>query len=271
MLHYAIILGLILSLSIVNAAVLPVFPFLNNFNKIVGGKPINIEEVPYQVSLNLNDFGLQHFCGGSILSEKFIMTAAHCTFPGESIDVTPYINVRTGSSYSESQGSLHRVKTIHRHSLYNATDYDYDFCILELQDLIQYDNTRRPIQLPKAGEDIENETILLTSGWGATQNVAESNDHLRAVEVPKMDQFECTLKYLFQNIITDRMFCAGVRGGGKDACQGDSGGPIVKTGTDGPRLVGVVSWGVGCALPQYPGVYGRLSRIRDWITEITDL
>uniref|UniRef100_A0A1B0D0U7 Vitamin K-dependent protein C n=1 Tax=Phlebotomus papatasi TaxID=29031 RepID=A0A1B0D0U7_PHLPP len=150
-------------------------------------------------------------------------------------------------------------------------EYDYDFCILELQDLIQYDNTRRPIQLPKAGEDIENETILLTSGWGATQNVAESNDHLRAVEVPKMDQFECTLKYLFQNIITDRMFCAGVRGGGKDACQGDSGGPIVKTGTDGPRLVGVVSWGVGCALPQYPGVYGRLSRVRDWITQITDL
>lgn len=79
MLHHAIIVGLILSLSIVNAAVRPVFPFPINFNKIVGGKPINIEEVPYQVALNLNVNGLQHFCGGSILSEKFIMTAAHCT------------------------------------------------------------------------------------------------------------------------------------------------------------------------------------------------
>lgn len=112
------------------------------------------------------------------------------------------------------------MNTIHRHNLYNVNTTDYDFSILELQDPIQYDNTRRPIQLARAGEDIENGAILMTSGWGATQSVTEPNDHLRAVEVPKMDQFECTLKYLFQNIITDRMFCAGVRGGGKDSCQG---------------------------------------------------
>lgn len=93
----------------------------------------------------------------------------------------------------------------------------------------------------------------------------ESRANLRAAVVPKANQQLCNTSYSRYGGVTDRMICAGLQQGGKDACQGDSGGPLVNKDT----LVGVVSWGYGCAVPNYPGVYSRVSSVRDWIKTVS--
>lgn len=107
---------------------------------------------------------------------------------------------------------------------------------------------------------------------GATQNSSESNAIIRAAYVPIVNQDYCNTQYKpLGRPITERMICAGLENGGKDSCQGDSGGPL-SIESDGERfVVGVVSWGRGCALPYYPGVYSRVSSVRSWINDITGL
>lgn len=95
------------------------------------------------------------------------------------------------------------------------------------------------------------------------KNPGDSRYHLRAAEVPVVNQEACGQAYESFGGITDRMICAGHTEGGKDACQGDSGGPLVAEG----KLIGIVSWGYGCARPNYPGVYSRVAVVRDWIRE----
>uniref|UniRef100_A0A1B0GHB6 trypsin n=1 Tax=Lutzomyia longipalpis TaxID=7200 RepID=A0A1B0GHB6_LUTLO len=234
--------------------------FRQPIHRIVGGKPVSIEDIPYQVSVNF--FG-QHLCGGSILSERFILTAAHCI-----IGATPDFTVRTGSNYSSTDGEVHKVRQIISHELYDEETTDYDFSIFELEDPITFSDTRRAVQLPEADEDIADGTVLKVSGWGDTKNHQESNYHVRTVSVPKVNQLECQANYIFGAIISEQMFCAGYQEGGKDSCQGDSGGPVVD---DNNVQHGVVSWGKGCALPSYPGVYAKVSAVRNWIREISNV
>ncbi|GAB0095145.1 hypothetical protein DMENIID0001_104970 [Sergentomyia squamirostris] len=258
-----VVLGTILSLSIVNAGVIT--PRMSISNRIVGGDTVNIESLPYQVSLNF--FG-QHLCGGSIISENFILTAAHCT-PFIDAAYLQYFTVRSGSNYSETDGDVHKVKRIHQHVLFDDATMDYDFCILELEDPITFSSTQRPIQLADAETVITPGDLLKTSGWGDTKDLNESNYHIRAVTVPLTSQSECAETFGLSEIeITDRMLCAGYSEGGKDACQGDSGGPIV---TWNNVLVGVVSWGNDCALPDFPGVYSKVASVREWINSIADV
>lgn len=95
---------------------------------------------------------------------------------------------------------------------------------------------------------------------------------MRAARVPIVNQDVCKKQYSnFSYDITDRMICAGLKKGGKDACQGDSGGPLVEFETGVPRLIGVVSWGKGCALPKSSGVYARVTAIREWIKSKTGI
>ncbi|KAI4458490.1 polyserase-related [Holotrichia oblita] len=110
------------------------------------------------------------------------------------------------------------------------------------------------------GGSIVNEHLVVTAAHCIHEN---SDDKLRAVEVPIVEQAECKKRYR-SHPITDRMICAGYLDiGGKDACQNDSGGPMVVDGV----LVGVVSWGSGCADKNYPGVYANVANLRDWIKE----
>uniref|UniRef100_A0A7G3AZU5 trypsin n=1 Tax=Lutzomyia longipalpis TaxID=7200 RepID=A0A7G3AZU5_LUTLO len=232
-------------------------------HKIVGGIAVNIEDFPHQVSIIYNN---THICGGSIISDKFILSAAHCYIY---IGPTNNFQVRVGSTNSTAGGTLYTVKDIHAHTSYNETTYDYDFSIFELNDTIALDNvTSRVVRLTEINEYLPNGSNLTISGWGETRNPTESKEHLRAVSVPKMEQLECIASYLFSNIITDRMFCAGYRQGQKDACKADSGGPVLN---DNNVQVGVVSWGLDCAQARYPGVYGRISSVRQWIREITNV
>ncbi|EAT34028.1 AAEL013713-PA [Aedes aegypti] len=225
--------------------------------RVVGGYEVDVKDIPFQVSLQ-NTYG--HFCGGSIISERWVLTAGHCASPRDH-----GLKVRVGSSQHASGGQLYKVAKIHQHPQYNPSTIDYDFCLLELEKAITFSEVSQSVDLPKLNDPVQDGTLLQVSGWGYTQNPSESRDVLRATNVPAVSQKECSRAYQGTNAVTDRMVCAGYKEGGKDSCQGDSGGPLV----EGNTLVGVVSWGVGCAQAGYPGVYSRVAAVRDWVAEVS--
>lgn len=222
--------------------------------KIVGGERISISQAPYQASLQLKG---THRCGGSIISTSFILTAAHCTYLMNARELT----VRVGTDQIESGGNVIKVRLVRNHPLYNVATMNYDIAILQLASKITLKSgVKEIIALPPTNDPIEDETLTFISGWGETQHPSESNDFLRAVQVPIIKQSVCKEAYSF---LTPTMVCAGDMDGGIDSCQGDSGGPLRRI-SDG-MLIGIVSFGNGCALPGYPGVYTRIASARSWI------
>ncbi|XP_058058016.1 trypsin-1-like [Anopheles bellator] len=221
---------------------------------IVGGFAIDISDAPYQVSLQNRG---SHNCGGSFLSSKWVLTAAHCTEGASASSLA----VRYASSEHAKGGVLAQVARVVMHPKYDGGTIDHDFSLLELKEEVRFDDRAQPVDLPEQDEPVEDGTLCKVSGWGNTQNWNESTERLRAATVPTVNQKECEEAYADFGGITDTMLCAGYKKGGKDACQGDSGGPLFSDG----KLVGVVSWGYGCAQAGYPGVYSRVASVRDWI------
>ncbi|CAO1328136.1 unnamed protein product [Diamesa tonsa] len=232
--------------------------------KIVGGFPIDITEVPYQISLRLSG---SHICGGSILAARVIITAAHCTISFE----TNELSVKAGSNSSSSDGDyIFDVINKEEHPKFDKTTMDYDFSILTLGSRIKYSHSMQPIALPRTMYiRYANDDMGLVSGWGALKEEEQSTpDFLSAANVPITNQLKCQRSYP-SNKITDRMICAGWVQGGIDSCQGDSGGPLnyYNPITKREELVGIVSWGVGCAAKGYPGVYTNVAVLNPWITQ----
>ncbi|XP_063702311.1 trypsin-2-like [Culicoides brevitarsis] len=226
--------------------------------RIVGGVISDIKDFPYQVSIQYRS---NHHCGGAIISNKWILSAAHC-FPS----IKPKdIKVRIGSSFHRKDGKIIDVVKIINHHYYSKSTNKYDFALLELAEPLEFNESVQSISLPAKGEETPVGTKCVVSGWGSTQSLIQSNKQLRSVVVPIVDHDDCVWAYQNFNKITDDMICAGYTDGGKDACQGDSGGPLVHNN----KLVGVVSFGIGCADGDYPGVYGNVAYVRDWIKEVS--
>ncbi|EDW12018.1 trypsin-1 [Drosophila mojavensis] len=249
----------LLLFTCVGGLTVPAVPTLRQDGRIVGGVQVSIKDYPYQISLQRSF----HMCGGSLIGVGWALTAAHCV---ESASVES-LKVRVGATRKEKDGLIVNIRRIHRHPDYNSRTIDYDYALLELAPYNSTDVTQAFAQLPEQNEDLPDGTLVTITGWGNTQNAEESSDVLRAVTVPTVNQTQCTLAYEHFGNITDRMLCAGLTEGGKDACQGDSGGPLAVNG----KLWGVVSWGFGCAKPKYPGVYSKVSAVRNWIVSISGI
>ncbi|XP_032682792.1 trypsin-1-like [Odontomachus brunneus] len=228
--------------------------------RIVGGQRTSIEEHPYQVSLRQRN---RHVCGGAIISEDWIITAAHCVQYAGSFP--RYLVIKAGTSDLNADGTVVRAKEIITHENYSRRNSDYDIAVVKLEERLVYNRQIKPISLALMADHYATHSVAVVTGWGALRSNGLSTNQLRKVEVPLVSNAECSS--LYENrTITSRMLCAGYTNvGGKDACQGDSGGPLVQYG----RLIGVVSWGFGCADPAYPGVYTRIAALRDWIEEKT--
>ncbi|GAB0095143.1 trypsin [Sergentomyia squamirostris] len=226
-------------------------------SKIVSGEVIDITNVPCQVSVKHDQ---SHKCGGSILNKRFILTAAHCL----KLFQVKRTTVSAGSNNPYENETSFNAKAFYLHPLYETVDYD--FGIIELSEDILFNERQKSASLPQADEDIPDGTLLQASGWGQTNNISESPYILRGVKLPKIDQVTCRLAYSKHTTsITDRMLCAGYFEGGLDSCYGDSGGPLLS----GNTIVGVTSWGISCGCPGYPGVYAKVSAVRQWIRDIT--
>ncbi|VEN34354.1 unnamed protein product [Callosobruchus maculatus] len=220
--------------------------------KIIGGRNVTIEEYPYQVSIQNNG---EHFCGGSIINTKYILTAAHCVCDDT---MKENLTVRVGSSYRGRGGLIYKVKHIHGHPKYNFVYYD--IAILELSEALKYGDGVKNIALASPDTILEGGTIAKATGWGALGERKPMPDQLQEVDLPIITRESClAYEWLPENVI-----CAGYKEGSKDTCWADSGGPLVVNDT----VVGIVSFGAECGLPKHPGVYTNVAHFRSFIDPI---
>ncbi|KAG5885758.1 hypothetical protein JTB14_031195 [Gonioctena quinquepunctata] len=227
--------------------------------RIVGGLNTDIALHPWQVSVQHRN---SHFCGGFLISNTWVVTAAHCITLGFSTN----LNIRAGSTRWNNGGQTVAVSTVIVHPNYSDNNINNDIALLRLAAPVNVANARAAA-LPAAGQTITPGASVSITGWGALGENLGAPVILQQVVVPAISRADCRRLYSVSEI-TPQMFCAGVVGvGGKDACQGDSGGPAVVNG----QVVGIVSWGRGCARPQWPGVYTKVSAVRSWIAQNTGI
>ncbi|XP_059056331.1 vitellin-degrading protease-like [Achroia grisella] len=233
-------------------------PTLKNIEnvRIVGGEDIEISDAPYQASvIHYN----RHVCGGTIIARDIIITAAHCMMVP---DIEQY-TVRVGSSYSTHGGDIYQVGDVARHPGFSFNKMDNDIAVIWLSTPIIFNENVSSIDLFEHDEELEDGELATITGWGDTAEGGGHPDILQRALVPKVNNEKCHLAYAPEYTITSNMLCAGYPEGGKDACQGDSGGPLMYNN----KLAAVVSWGIGCARPDYPGVYAKVSAFRGWLDE----
>ncbi|XP_076594234.1 trypsin-1-like isoform X1 [Chaetodon auriga] len=222
--------------------------FATEDDKIVGGYECERHSQPHQVSLNAG----YHFCGGSLVNENWVVSAAHCYKSRVEVRLGEH-NIRV----NENTEQFIRSSRVIRHPKYNAYNIDNDIMLIKLSKPAVFNQYVQPVALPTRCASAG--TMCTVSGWGSTMSSTADSNKLQCLEIPILSQRDCDKSY--PGMITDAMFCAGYLEGGKDSCQGDSGGPVVCKG----KLQGVVSWGYGCAERNHPGVYAKVCLFTDWL------
>uniref|UniRef100_A0A3Q3VN99 Coagulation factor IX n=1 Tax=Mola mola TaxID=94237 RepID=A0A3Q3VN99_MOLML len=237
--------------------------------RIVGGDVVIPGEIPWQVlSLIIRSSG-KVFCGGTILSDRWVITAAHCLLEVQVMSF--YMSLVAGEhtlNLHEDTEQNYEVLEQHIHPRYNSSIslYNHDIALIYLKSPIAFSTTVRPICIgPRAFTEylVKEYSPATVSGWGRTRFLGVTAETLQKVQVPFTDQTECKLSS--SSRITPFMFCAGYYDEAKDACQGDSGGPHTNSIHATWFLTGIVSWGEECAKEGKYGVYTRMSLYYHWI------
>ncbi len=245
--------------SVLSALLVTSSTFSND--KIVGGERVqDISESPYLVNFRGG-------CGGTIIDKNWILSAAHC----RSVFTR---GAKTGVLDKNEAGLSLDVEEVIIHPDYNASALDNDYALIKLSTPIQFEEgVIEPALIADADYDAAGfqapGTMATVYGWGVTREGGWSGSrYLMKVEVPIVSNEEANEEDSYDGDITENMITAGYKEGGKDACQGDSGGPMVTFNADyKPVLVGVVSWGQGCAREDKYGVYSRVSAAYEWIQQ----
>jgi secreted trypsin-like serine protease len=266
--------------------------------RIVGGSPASISQYPWQAAVAFSGSGSAHnrqFCGGSLVTSRIVITAAHCVFdtdpdcsnPGQCASNDPGgdgtvkldandVDVVLGRTTLSDTGSGVELGTV-------AADYQGDNGGTPVYNPATAQNDVGYLVLSAASAQVTIHiaggdetavwapgTLVDISGWGSTSESGGTVDTLRKASVPIVDDAACVADYAAFGKFVDpqTMVCAGYADGGVDTCYGDSGGPLEAPLQDGGyRLVGLTSWGKGCAEPNAPGVYTRVAQpaLRDAI------
>jgi len=251
-------------------------------SRIVGGQDAEVNEWPWMVGMAYayvssatgEEQQFKYMCGGTLIAEEWVVTAAHCFFDprnGERIifekDLRLWIGDHDKSTIDETSISdTFGVAEIILHPTYNGTTFKDDIALMRLATKVNL-NKHAPACLPEEGETFTNQTAY-AYGWGALNFSGPSPDILQEAELPIVDFDDCKKFYGYGNItVFDGMLCAG--GYGKGTCKGDSGGPLTFANSEGRHvLVGATSWGIGCH-EGLPDVYADISFYRTTFIDAT--
>ena len=226
---------------------------------IIGGDPVGNQDWPWVAALNYYDGEtLSHFCGGTLIAPNKVLTAGHCL--DDAPPVENLVITLNREDLTSNEGEALQVEQFYIHPDYaSATAGDNDVAVI----VLKTNSTVTPIAI---NSDLKAGELATALGWGTT--VAGESEYptvLHKVEVPIVANETCNSADVYDGGIDDTMICAGyLAEGGKDACQGDSGGPLVVKRNDQWQLAGVVSWGAGCALKGFPGVYANAALYDNW-------
>lgn len=235
--------------------------------RIVGGHLTLINDNPWQIAMIRSAVAeptRSQFCGGSIVRNGWILTAAHCVKNSIVREDPKRVEIIAGSSQYAIGGERLKVAAIHTHPKYNETTMDNDFALLRLETPM---TKGKVVPMADATTQVADDTNLCVTGWGATFEGGPGAIDLLGAEVPIVSTAVCNQPESYGGDILASMICAGKKEGGVDSCQGDSGGPATSMVRGRATLVGVVSWGEGCARRLKYGVYSKVSTAAEWIAK----
>lgn len=235
---------------------------------IVGGTVADPGYWPWQVAVL--DRKKRLICGGTLISNEFILTAAHC--------VTNYMNIVAGEyNLIEKEGyeQERRVVRAFKHPQYNKNNVDNDIALLKVDPPLEYTQKVWPACLPEPSEELKPELIAKIVGWGAYSYQRQPDgkpqvlrdDTLRQADVPVVDFEECKNSY-GDDLESHHVICAGYKEGGADSCAGDSGGPLLIEKDNRWHVYGVTSFGDECGKEGKYGIYSKTSAYVQWIRRI---
>jgi len=225
-------------------------------SKIINGTQVSSNSSDWRFIASLKWKG-NHYCGGSLISSKWVLTAAHCLVDSSGTPYTAMTGDTVGlGNYNVTQTEGFAVKRFIVHPQYNPNTSDNDIGLIEL--------TTEALGITTIKKDtthtLATGTQTKVAGWGTmTEGISDLPDNLMEALTPIVDFAQCNSAY--NGDLTNNMLCAGYFVSTRDSCQGDSGGPLMVNDT----LVGIVSWGYGCAEDGFPGVYTKVKNYATWI------
>ncbi|XP_058802251.1 transmembrane protease serine 7-like [Phymastichus coffea] len=238
---------------------------LSYLTRIIGGRPATPGSWPWQVAV-LNRYG-EAFCGGTLVSPRWVLTAAHCVRKRLSVRIGEYnLLIKEGTEVE------FRVDYVVTHPKYNAHTVDNDIALLRLPIILTPADSRGIACLPAPWQELPSDQLCTIIGWGKANASHEfGTDVLHETKIPIVSDTMCRNVYVDYKI-TGNMFCAGYRSGRMDSCAGDSGGPLLcrdPEKTEHPwTIFGITSFGEGCGKRGKYGIYARLSNYVHWINKV---
>jgi len=247
--------------------------------RVVGGKPAKLNSWPWIAALGYTDphsVGVKYLCGGTLITTKHILTAAHCI--NDDLKTVLLGDHVIGDDNDGANPEEYEIANVFKHESYNSRSYNNDIAVLELAEEVTFKKGISPACLPSTSPSLLQEKFVKEGayvvGWGAVHFRGPQSNELLEGLISVVTNEECETKFKsFRHIkINDKKMCARDLNNRIDACQGDSGGPlIIQKRADDRRyrffVVGVVSFGYRCAVKGFPGVYTRVSEFDNWIRE----
>ena len=229
----------------------------SQMGRVIGGGLASPGFFRYQVSLQIMG---QHFCGGSIISETYVITAAHCP---QGFNWSQ-IKVLVGTvDLTNRSGQYIGVYTIIIHPNYNDRDLTNDIALIKLSQSLRLGTANvDKVRISTDTYDLREQKFARLTGFGQVNSRGEMPNHLKFAYIPVWFLSEC-IPHLNSVVQRDRVICAGERNGQTGSCKGDSGGPLVLD----TKLYGIASYGFGCGTPYRPSVYTYVPYYRSWIQQ----